>query len=87
MADDCLGIVYFPCDGLLYVCDPQADRIQVFNPDGSFVKEAQFARHTLGSGSAWDLAFSKDSQQKFNFKGMQQMAGGRQGTPPGPSGR
>jgi DNA-binding beta-propeller fold protein YncE len=54
-------------DGLVYVCDRQADRIQVFKPDGSFVKEAQFAKQTLGSGSAWDIAFSKDAQQKYIY--------------------
>jgi DNA-binding beta-propeller fold protein YncE len=54
-------------DGLVYVCDRQADRVQVFNPDGSFVKEAWFAKNTLGSGSAWDIAFSKDPQQKYLF--------------------
>jgi DNA-binding beta-propeller fold protein YncE len=54
-------------DGLVYVCDRQADRVQVFNPDGTFVKEAWFAKNTLGSGSAWDIAFSKDPQQKYIF--------------------
>jgi DNA-binding beta-propeller fold protein YncE len=54
-------------DGLVYVCDRQADRIQVFKPDGTFVREGFFARETLGSGSAWDLAFSRDPQQKFIF--------------------
>jgi len=54
-------------DGLVYVCDRQADRIQVFKPDGSFVKEARFAPQTLGSGSAWDVAFSKDPQQKYIY--------------------
>lgn len=54
-------------DDLIYVCDRQADRIQVFKPDGSFVREAQFARQTLASGSVWDLAFSRDPQQKFIF--------------------
>jgi hypothetical protein len=54
-------------DGLIYVCDRQADRIQVFTPEGKFVKEAWFAKQTLGSGSAWDIAFSKDPQQKFIF--------------------
>ena len=54
-------------DGLVYVCDRQANRIQVFRPDGSFVRESHFARETLGSGSAWDLAFSKDPQQRFIF--------------------
>jgi hypothetical protein len=54
-------------DGLVYVCDRQADRLQVFKPDGTFVKEAFFAKETLGSGSAWDLAFSRDPQQRFIF--------------------
>ncbi|MFO1295202.1 MAG: hypothetical protein U1F25_01050 [Rubrivivax sp.] len=54
-------------DGLVYVCDRPANRIQVFKPDGTFVREAQFARTTLGSGSAWDLAFSRDPQQKFIY--------------------
>jgi DNA-binding beta-propeller fold protein YncE len=54
-------------DNLIYVCDRQADRLQVFTPDGKFVKEAFFARQTLGSGSAWDLAFSRDPQQKFIY--------------------
>jgi DNA-binding beta-propeller fold protein YncE len=54
-------------DGLVYVCDRQSDRIQVFQPDGKFVKEAFYAKETLGSGSAWDIAFSRDPQQKYIF--------------------
>ena len=54
-------------DGLLYVCDRANDRVQVFHPDGSFVKEAFFAKETLGSGSAWDIAFSKDAAQRYFF--------------------
>ena len=54
-------------DGMVYVCDRQANRVQVFKPDGTFIKEAHFARQTLASGSAWDLAFSKDPQQRFIF--------------------
>ncbi|MGZ5662048.1 MAG: hypothetical protein ACXWG6_11840 [Usitatibacter sp.] len=54
-------------DGLVYVCDRQADRVQVFNPDGTFVKEAFFAKNTLASGSTWDIAFSKDAAQKYIF--------------------
>ena len=46
-------------DGLVYVCDRANDRLQVFRPDGTFVKEAFFAKNTLGSGSAWDIAFSR----------------------------
>ena len=54
-------------DGLLYVCDRVNDRIQVFKPDGTFVKEAFIAKNTLGDGSAWDIAFSKDPQQKYMY--------------------
>jgi DNA-binding beta-propeller fold protein YncE len=54
-------------DGLLYVCDRANDRIQVFKKDGSFVKEAIIAKRTLGDGSVWDIAFSKDPQQKYIF--------------------
>src|ERR1700683_1982087 len=54
-------------DGLLYVCDRVNDRIQVFKPDGTFVKEAFFDTGTLGSGAAWDIAFSRDPQQKYIY--------------------
>jgi len=54
-------------DGLVYVCDRQGDRLQVFQPDGKFVKEAFYAKDTLGSGSVWDVTFSKDPQQRFIF--------------------
>jgi len=54
-------------DRLLYVCDRVNDRIQVFKPDGTFIKEAFIAKRTLGSGSAWDIAFSKDPQQKYIY--------------------
>jgi DNA-binding beta-propeller fold protein YncE len=52
-------------DGLVYVCDRQHDRIQVFTAEGKFVKEGFFARNTLGSGSAWDIVFTKDPDQRF----------------------
>jgi len=54
-------------DRLLYVCDRVNDRLQVFKPDGTFVKEAFYEKQTLGSGSAWDIAFSKDQQQKYIY--------------------
>ncbi|HLH00678.1 MAG TPA: hypothetical protein VKX49_30510 [Bryobacteraceae bacterium] len=54
-------------DNLLYVCDRVNDRIQVFHPDGTFVKEAFIEKRTLGSGSTWDIAFSKDPQQKYIY--------------------
>ncbi len=46
-------------DGLVYVCDRANNRLQVFNPDGKFVKEAFYAKNTLASGSVWDIAFSQ----------------------------
>ena len=54
-------------DGLVYVCDRQNDRIQVFQKDGKFVKEAFVSKSTLGDGSVWDIAFSPDPQQKFLY--------------------
>jgi DNA-binding beta-propeller fold protein YncE len=52
-------------DGLLYVCDRQNDRLQVFQPDGTFVKEMFYAKNTLGAGSVWDITFSKDPAQRY----------------------
>ena len=52
-------------DGLVYVCDRANNRLQVFNPDGKFVKEAFYAKNTLASGSVWDIAFSRDPEQRY----------------------
>src|SRR5688572_9932042 len=54
-------------DGLVYVCDRVNDRIQVFRKDGSFVKEQRIAPRTLGDGSVWDIAFSRDPQQRYIY--------------------
>jgi DNA-binding beta-propeller fold protein YncE len=54
-------------DRLLYVCDRVNDRIQVFKPDGTFIKEVFIEKQTRGSGSAWDVAFSKDAAQKYIY--------------------
>jgi hypothetical protein len=54
-------------DGSVYVCDRQNDRIQVFQKDGKFVKEAFVSKTTLGDGSVWDIAFSQDPQQRFVY--------------------
>ncbi len=54
-------------DGLVYVCDRAGDRIQVFQRDGTYVTEGFVAPETLGSGSAWDLAFSSDVEQRFLY--------------------
>lgn len=54
-------------DGLLYVCDRPNDRIQVFQTDGTFVTEKFIAPATLGDGSTWDIAFSRDPEQRFMY--------------------
>jgi DNA-binding beta-propeller fold protein YncE len=54
-------------DGTVYVCDRQNDRLQVFKKDGSFLKEKILAPKTLGEGSVWDVAFSRDPQQKYLY--------------------
>jgi DNA-binding beta-propeller fold protein YncE len=54
-------------DGLVYVCDRQNDRVQVFRRDGTFVREAFFDRDTLRSGSVWDMAFSRDPEQTYIY--------------------
>ncbi len=59
-------------DRFVYACDRQGNRLQVFTPDGKFVKEQFYAKRSLSEGSVWDIAFSKDPQQRFIF-----MADGR----------
>ena len=54
-------------DGLLYVCDRNSDRLQVFKPDGTFIREVFIARGTRASGSVWDVAFSRDPQQQYLY--------------------
>ena len=54
-------------DGLLYVCDRAADRIQVFQLDGTYVSEVFIAPATLSQGSTWDIAFSPDPGQQFIY--------------------
>jgi DNA-binding beta-propeller fold protein YncE len=54
-------------DGLVYVCDRPNDRIQIFTKEGKFVKEVFVAKRTLGDGSTWDIAFSKDPKQTYLY--------------------
>jgi hypothetical protein len=54
-------------DGMVYVCDRNNDRVQVFKKDGSFVTEAKVAADTRGDGSVWDVAFSADAAQKYLY--------------------
>lgn len=54
-------------DGHVYVCDRPNNRIQVFRTDGTFVKEVRIAPRTLGDGAVWDIAFSRDPDQRFLY--------------------
>jgi hypothetical protein len=54
-------------DNLVYVCDRVNDRIQVFTKEGKFVKEQFVEKRSLADGSVWDIAFSKDPQQKYLY--------------------
>ena len=67
-------------DGLIYVCDRQDDRIQVFSKTGQLQRVIAVVPGTgvtkgiggaagLGTaGSAWDLDFSNDAVQTFMFE-------------------
>lgn len=54
-------------DGLLYVCDRQNNRVQVFQKNGTYVREAYYAPETLGDGAVWDIGFSPDPEQSFFY--------------------
>ena len=54
-------------DNLVYVCDRGADRIQVFQKDGTFVDEIFIEKNSGGSGAVWDVAFSPDPAQTFMY--------------------
>ena len=54
-------------DGLVYVCDRGADRVQVFQLDGTFVQEVLIAPNTRSQGSTWDIAFSPDEAQTYLY--------------------
>lgn len=59
--------VHIAKDGLVYVCDRENNRIQVFQKDGKFLKEAVVSKGTLGDGAVWDIAFSPDGTQRFLY--------------------
>jgi sugar lactone lactonase YvrE len=57
--------------GLLYVCDRQGNRVQVFRKDGSFVRNivipAKSGKLPDKRGSAWWVGFSPDAEQKYLY--------------------
>jgi DNA-binding beta-propeller fold protein YncE len=54
-------------DNLVYVCDRTSNRLQIFRPDGTFVREVYMARDSRSDGAVWDVAFSRDPQQKYLY--------------------
>ncbi|KQP23605.1 hypothetical protein ASF43_02465 [Pseudorhodoferax sp. Leaf267] len=54
-------------DGLVYVCDRQNNRIQVFRKSGEFVREFFLEKQTLQIGSVWDMVLSTDPQQSYLY--------------------
>ncbi|MDD9895828.1 MAG: hypothetical protein OXU66_08435 [Gammaproteobacteria bacterium] len=63
-------------DGLVYVCDRQADRIQVFDKEGNFVKNIFVSftplspadgRTSGNRGSAVVIGFSPDPEQRYMY--------------------
>ena len=53
-------------DGLVYLGDRNNSRIQVFEKDGTFIKEA-LVKPTTARGSVLDFVFSRDPEQQFIF--------------------
>lgn len=55
-------------DDLVYAADRSNNRLQVFRPDGTFVKEAFIAREVrTPTGTVVTMAFSPDSAQRFLY--------------------
>jgi sugar lactone lactonase YvrE len=57
--------------GLIYVCDRQGDRVQVFDKMGNFIRNIWIRTGTPTlpdpRGTVWWIAFSRDPQQKFMY--------------------
>lgn len=59
--------VFLTEDDLVYVCDRPNNRVQVFQEDGTFLREFTIRPETLGLGSAWDVDASTDRRQTFLY--------------------
>jgi len=57
--------------GLIYACDRQGNRVQVYQKDGTFVRNIPIPNATGKlpdkRGTAWWVAFSPDREQKFLY--------------------
>jgi len=54
-------------DGIVYVADRANNRVQSFKLDGSFLKEGFVKRPSQGTGTAFGVALSPDSGQRFLY--------------------
>ena len=58
-------------NGLVYVCDRQGDRVQVFDKAGNFQRNIWIKTGTPTlpdpRGTAWWVAFSRDAEQKYMY--------------------
>lgn len=54
-------------DGRIYVADRRGNRIQEFEQDGTFVREAFVAPETLASGSSFVPVLSKDAEEQWLY--------------------
>ncbi|MEJ8847603.1 peptidyl-alpha-hydroxyglycine alpha-amidating lyase family protein [Variovorax rhizosphaerae] len=54
-------------DGMVYVCDRENNRIQVFRKSGEFVREFFLAKDTRLIGSVWDMVLSPDPKQTWMY--------------------
>jgi DNA-binding beta-propeller fold protein YncE len=57
--------------GLIYVCDRQGDRVQVFDKMGTFVRNIWIRTGTATlpdpRGTAWWVAFSRDPGERYMY--------------------
>lgn len=60
--------------GLLYVCDRQGSRVQVFDKMGKHVRDIHVARtddfvepEPIDRGTVWSVAFSPDTEQRYLY--------------------
>ena len=63
---DTVHCVQLSNEGLVYVCDRMNHRLQIFQKDGTFVREGFIGRATAGA-SVWDVAFSPDAEQTYLY--------------------
>ncbi len=54
-------------DGTVYVCDRGHNRVRAFDKTGTFLEQGVVSQTTLGTGSVWDIALSRDPQQRFLY--------------------